>query len=75
MSGQKFLKNAKNVQFGEFLNSLSLRQNSVTRQATFNRTKIDENAKFKELKCDIFGDFQTLWSFLRPELLKAPPSG
>ena len=42
LSGQKFLKNAKNGQFDEFLKTWSLRSYSVTRQVTFNRTKIDE---------------------------------
>ena len=36
LSGQKFIKNAKNGQFGEFLKN----SNSVSRQVTFNRTKI-----------------------------------
>ena len=40
LSGQKFLRNAKNDQFGEFLKTWSLRSNSVTRQVNFNRTKI-----------------------------------
>ena len=37
LSGQKFIKNPKNGQFGEFL---SLRLKSVARQVNFNRTKI-----------------------------------
>ena len=37
LSGQKLTKNA---QFGEFLKTWSLRSNSVTRQVSFNRTKI-----------------------------------
>ena len=41
------------VHFGEFLQTCSLRSNSVTRQVSFNRTKIGE-------KFDISGDFQTL---------------
>ena len=36
LSGQKFIKNAKNGQFGEFLEIRSLRLNSVTRQVNFN---------------------------------------
>ena len=39
-------KCAKNYQFGEFLKTWSLRSNSVTRQITFNRTKISRNATF-----------------------------
>ena len=41
LSGQKLIKNAKKmVHFGEFLKTWSLRSNSVTRQVSFNRTKI-----------------------------------
>ena len=49
------------VHFGEFLKTWSLRSNSVTRQVSFNNTKLVENAKIKKLKCDILDDFQTLW--------------
>ena len=38
----------------------------VTRQVTFNRTKIGENAKI-EIKCDILGHFQTLCHFSHSE--------
>ena len=55
---QKLVKNAKKmVHFGEFLETLSLRSNSVTRQVTFNRTKMVENDKIEKFKCDILGDF------------------
>ena len=40
LSGQKLIKNTKNAQFGEFLKTYSLRLNSVTRQVSYNRTKI-----------------------------------
>ena len=53
-SGQKFIQNAKNGQFGEFLKTWCLRLNSVTRQVNFNWAKIGE-------KCDILDDFQTTW--------------
>ena len=36
---QKFLKNDKNGEFGEFLKTWNLLSNSVTRQGNFNRTK------------------------------------
>ena len=42
LSGQKFIKLTKKVNFGEFLKTWGLRSNSVIRQVTFNRTKIDE---------------------------------
>ena len=40
LRGQKFIKNAKNTQFGKFLKTCGLRSNSVTREVSFNRTKI-----------------------------------
>ena len=51
----------KIVEFGEFFKTTSLWSNSVTRQVTFNWTKIGENAKVQNLKCDIFLDFYTLF--------------
>ena len=47
---QVHLKIPKMDGFGELLKTSSLRSNSVTRQASFN----------KKSKCDILGDFQTL---------------
>ena len=41
---QKFIKKAKNGQFGEFLKNWSLQTNSVTRQVNFKQTKLVENA-------------------------------
>ena len=50
------------VHFGEFLKTWSLRSNSVTRKASFNRTKIGGKCqKCQKFKCDILSDFQTLW--------------
>ena len=40
LSGQKFIKIAKNGQYDEFLKNRSLRSNSVTRQVTFDMAKI-----------------------------------
>ena len=48
------------VHFDEFLKTLSLRSNSVTRHVSFNRTKIGENAKIQKFKCDILSNFQTM---------------
>ena len=42
------------VHFGEFLKTWSLRSNSVTRQVSFNSTKIGG-------KCVILSNFQTMW--------------
>ena len=52
------------VHFGEFLKTWSLRSNSVTRQVIFNRTKIGGKCQNWKFKCDILGDFQTLWALL-----------
>ena len=41
LNGRKFIKNAKMVNFGDFLKTWSLWSNSVTRQIIFNWTKID----------------------------------
>ena len=50
------------VNFGEFLKTWSLRSNSVTRQVSFKiGQKLVENANIQKFKCDILGDFQTLW--------------
>ena len=50
------------VHFGEFLKNWSLRSNNVTRQVSFNGTKILENAKIQKFKCDILSNFQTMWN-------------
>ena len=49
------------VHFDEFLKTWSFWPNSVTRQASFNMTKIGENAKIQKFKCDILSTFQTLY--------------
>ena len=54
------------VHFGEFLKIWSLRSNSVTRQVSFNRTKIGGNAKIKKLKCNILSNFQMWCKESRP---------
>ena len=46
LSGQKFIKNDKNGQFGDFLKTRSLRSNSVTRYVTLKRTLV-ENSKIQ----------------------------
>ena len=52
---KSWLKMPKMVHFGKFLKTWSLRSNSVTRQVSFNRTKIGG-------KCDILSNFQAmLW--------------
>ena len=51
------------VHFGEFLKTWRLRSNIVTRQVSFNRTKIGGKCQNKKLKCDILSNFQTMWTF------------
>ena len=50
LSGQKFIKNAKNCLFWQDFEKLSLRSNSVTRLVNFNRTKIGGNAKTQKIQ-------------------------
>ena len=56
LSGQKFIKNAKNGHFWkpEACSQIVLPDRSIL------ITQIGGNAKIKNLKCDILGDFQTL---------------
>ena len=51
----------KIVHFCEFLKISSLRSNSVTRQVTLNRTKIGGKCQNQKFKCDILGNFQTIF--------------
>ena len=44
------------VNFDEFLKTLTLRSNSVTRQVTFDRKKIGANTKIEKFQYDIFDD-------------------
>ena len=48
------------VQFGEFLKNWSLQSNSVTRQVSSNRTKIEGKCQNLKIKCDILKNFQTM---------------
>ena len=50
LTGQKFIKIAKNGQIDEFFKTLSLRSNSVARQVNFKRRKLVINAKMKKVK-------------------------
>ena len=66
-SGQKFIKNAKNGQFGKFLKTWNFWSNSVTRQATFNGTKIDGKCYFSLKFNLIFEPIQVIFDLkLRP---------
>ena len=52
--GQKFVKNAKNGHFDEFLKTWSLRSNSVTRQVSFHWTKISEKCQNSKIQMRLF---------------------
>ena len=45
------------VQFGEFLKTLSLRSDRVTRQVSFNRSKIGGKCQNAKIKMRHFGRF------------------
>ena len=51
----------KIVHFGELLENLKLRSNSVTRQVTMNKTQIGGKCQIEKFKCDILSNFQALW--------------
>ena len=60
LNGQKLIKNAKNGLFWRVFENLKLkRSNRVTRQVTFNRTKIG-GMEIANFECDILSDFQTM---------------
>ena len=62
LSGQNSSKMAKMVQFDEFLTNWSYLSNSVARQATFNRTKIDRKCQNWKIQMRHFGWFSnTVW--------------
>ena len=56
LSGEKLIKSAKNGQ----KNSETCSQTVLPDRSILKGQKLVENAKIEKLKCDIFGDFQTL---------------
>ena len=64
LSGQKFIKNAKNSSFWRFFENLKLavKQCYHTGSVLIGQ-KLVENAKIKKLKCDILSSFQTMWNY------------
>ena len=73
LSGQKLIKNAEMVHFGELLKTWSLRSNSVTRQVSFLiGQKLVENAKIRKIQMQHFEQFSNnvnllthpVWYFL-----------
>ena len=69
LSGQKFLRKAKNAQFGQFLKTWSLRSNSVTRQSILIGQQLAKNAKIQKFQMRHFGWFSNNVPFLL-----SPPS-
>ena len=55
----------KKVHFGEFLKAWSLRSNSVTRQVTFNRTKIGGKCQNSIIQMRHFGWFSNIVYFIK----------
>ena len=60
MSGQKFIKNAKNGPFRRVFENLNLSVKECYQKGQFWLDKIGWNVKIQEFKCDILSDFQTL---------------
>ena len=65
MSGQTFTKNAKNGQFlASFWNPEACGQTVLPDGSISIGQKLVGNAIIEKFKCDILGDFQTLWEYL-----------
>ena len=61
LSGQKFIKNAKNAQFDEvFFKLEACGQTVLPDKSVLIRQKLMKNAKIKKFKCDILSNFQTM---------------
>ena len=58
LSGQKFIKNAKNGSFWRVPEACG--QTELPDRSVLIGQKMKENAKIEKFKCDILGDFQTL---------------
>ena len=58
MSGQKFIKNAKN---GQFWKPEAYVQTVLPERSILSEQKLVKNANIEKLKWDILGDFRTLW--------------
>ena len=61
---ESWLKMPKMVYFGEFLKTWSLRSNSVTRQVTFNRTKIGGKCQNCKIQMRHLGWFFKYFSWI-----------
>ena len=61
LSGQKFIKNAKNYKFGEFFKKReACGQTLLPDRSVLIGQKLVENAKIQKFKCDILSNFQTM---------------
>ena len=68
VDAKSWLKIAKIGQFGEFLETWSLRSNSVTRQVNFNRTKIGGKCQNSKIQMLHFGWFSNNVTYLCQEM-------
>ena len=57
LSGQKFTKNAKTAQFGEFWKPETCGQTELPDWSVLIGQKLVENAKIQKFKCDILSNF------------------
>ena len=76
LTEQKFIKKAKNGQFGDFLKDWSLWTNSVTRLVNFRRTKIDVKCQSSKIKMRHFwcfsnrSYFKIYWKYWKRKKLR-----
>ena len=61
LSGQKFIKNAKNVNLANFWKPEACGQIVLPDRSLLIGQKLVGNAKIEKLKWDTLGDFRTLW--------------
>ena len=61
LSGQKFIKNAKNSQFWRVFGNIEASgQTVLPDRSIFIRQKLVKNAQIKKFKCDFLSNFQTM---------------
>ena len=62
LSGQKFIKNAKNGQFDEFWKPEAFDLTVLPDRLSLIGYKLVKIAKIEKFKCGILDDFQTMWN-------------
>ena len=62
LSGQKLIKNAKKVHFGDIWKSEACGQWVLPDISLSKKTNIGKNIKIDKFKCDILDNFQSLWN-------------